>query len=101
MPSETQWQQQVAKALEDGVKNRDWWLRIEVVDPPDDEDEELDRLVALVNEWLAGLDPDDVASTGQPQRWEWPPGTTVRLRITAEPKEPGERGTGGVVAKSS
>jgi hypothetical protein len=85
----------VSEALEQGVRNRDWFLWINVngdtfLAPNDN----LDSLVQLTEQWLRELDPDAERKPA-PFAWPGPHGVSVVLR--ALPKKPHARGSNPLV----
>jgi hypothetical protein len=76
----------VSQALEVGVRNRDWFLWLDVSGEPELPD--LGSLVAETERWLARLDPD---AGGDEAELDWVgPGLRVHLRALA--KKPRARG---------
>ncbi len=101
MLSELHWHQEVAAALERGVRNRDWFLWL-TLDPPSDDKRgstpPLTELADQVDAWLSGLDPDVVTHTGRSEQWTWTASSgAARLTLSAIPKKPDARGHAGLI----
>jgi hypothetical protein len=97
--TQLEWHKRIAKALDQGVTNPNFflWLNVEV-EPGILVDEQLiTQIVNAVQQWLDSLDPDlkiDPDGSHPTRALQAGP---VAVRITALPRKPEARGASGVV----
>lgn len=96
-----QWHIAVCRELESRVKNRDFFLWVEVApgdgaSPPEEVDPDGWKVVADgVADWLGGMSADGVDANDPPKHEAQV--ATTRIEVTATPKKPNRRGTDPLV----